>query len=70
MKEGNAENAEGYRDGRNPDAPLPSANRSHSYRHSFAVGRAELESKGKATRAPPEELHRMADEAEEKDASA
>lgn len=33
---------EGYRDGRDPDAPEPSANRSASYRHSFAVGRAEL----------------------------
>ena len=33
---------EGYRDGRDPDAPEPSANRSHAYRHSFAVGRAEL----------------------------
>jgi hypothetical protein len=34
--------AEGYRDGRDPDCPEPSENRSHSYRHSFAVGRAEL----------------------------
>lgn len=40
---------EGYRDGRNPDSPEPSANRSHSYRHSFAVGRAEL--KGNPIRA-------------------
>lgn len=36
---------EGYRDGRDPDAPKPSANRSHSYRHPFAVGRAELAGK-------------------------
>jgi hypothetical protein len=34
---------DGYRDGRDPDAPEPSANRSHAYRHSFAVGRAEIE---------------------------
>jgi hypothetical protein len=35
----------GYLDGRNPDEPEPSANRSHSYRHSFAVGRAEIANK-------------------------
>lgn len=35
---------EDYRDGRDPDSPEPSANRSHSYRYSFAVGRAELRS--------------------------
>lgn len=34
--------AAGYSDGRNPDAPEPSANRSHAYRHSFEVGRAEI----------------------------
>lgn len=33
----------GYMDGRNLDAPEPSANRSHCYRHSFAIGRAEVE---------------------------
>jgi hypothetical protein len=32
----------GYFDGRNPLSPEPSANRSHCYRHSFAVGRAEI----------------------------
>ena len=32
---------EGYRDGRDLDAPWPSANRSACYRHSFEVGRAE-----------------------------
>ena len=31
---------EGYFDGRDPDSPQPSANRSHAYRHSWAVGRA------------------------------
>jgi len=33
---------EGYFDGRDPDCPEPRDNRSHCYRHSFAVGRAEL----------------------------
>lgn len=32
----------GYRDGGDPNAPEPSANRSHAYRHSFEVKRAEL----------------------------
>jgi hypothetical protein len=31
----------GYMDGRDMDSPEPSANRSHSYRHGFRVGRAE-----------------------------
>jgi hypothetical protein len=44
-----AEFSEGYSDGRDRDAPEPSANRSHAYRHSFWVGRAELA--GKPTRA-------------------
>ena len=35
------EHAEGYRDGRDLDAPWPSTNRSAEYRHSFEVGRAE-----------------------------
>ena len=34
--------ADGYRDGRDKFAPEPSDNRSAAYRHSFAVGRAEL----------------------------
>lgn len=32
----------GYCDGRDAEAPEPSANRSAAYCHSFAVGRAEL----------------------------
>ena len=56
--------AEGYSDGRDPDAPEPSANRSHAYRHSFAVGRAEL-----ANRPLPAAQSRIAAaEAEQKDA--
>ncbi len=33
------EMVEGYRDGRNPDNPEPSQNRSNSYKHGFANGR-------------------------------
>jgi hypothetical protein len=33
------EMTQGYRDGLNPDAPEPSDNRSHSYRHGFRMGR-------------------------------
>lgn len=36
------EATQGYMDGRNPDAPDPSANRSFVYRHSFMVGRDEI----------------------------
>jgi len=43
MTEGMDEWAEGYRDGRNPNAPEPGANRDPSYIHSFRVGRAELD---------------------------
>lgn len=32
----------GYFDGRDPHCPEPSDNRSTCYRHSFAVGRAEI----------------------------
>lgn len=38
---------EGYRDGRNPESPEPSANRSHSYRHGFANGRDDLAGKAR-----------------------
>lgn len=33
---------EGYRDGRNPDSPEPSDNRSRAYRHGFQSGRDDL----------------------------
>jgi len=35
------ERLQGYIDGADPDAPEPSANRSASYRHGFAVRRAD-----------------------------
>ena len=38
----NAEMIEGFRDGYDLDAPEPSANRSHSYRHGFANGRDDV----------------------------
>lgn len=57
---------EGYRDGRDADAPDPSANRSHAYRHSFAVGRAEI-----ARRPIPAAVSRLsAVQAEQRDAAA
>ena len=37
----NEDMIEGYMDGYELDAPEPSANRSHSYRHGFSVARAE-----------------------------
>lgn len=41
--------SEGYRDGRNPDSPEPSTNRSHSYRHGFANGRDDMNKRPRAT---------------------
>lgn len=34
---------QGYMDGRDRDCPTPSSNRSERYKHSFAVGRAEID---------------------------
>lgn len=34
---------DGYTDGRDPSSPEPNANRSERYKHSFNVGRAEIE---------------------------
>jgi hypothetical protein len=42
MADNGHEFMDGYFDGRDPTSPEPSANRSHCYRHSFAVGRAEI----------------------------
>jgi hypothetical protein len=41
QKQANADMIEGYLDAYDLDAPEPSANRSHSYRHGFALGRSE-----------------------------
>lgn len=40
-KPANDEMVQGYMDGYDLNAPEPYANRSHSYRHGFAVGRSE-----------------------------
>lgn len=67
-KEGVVTDAEfvaGYRDGRDPNSPEPSDNRSHRYRHSFMVGRAEIVGKPIAAGAS----RRSAADAEMKDAS-
>lgn len=42
-KPANEEMVQGYMDGYDLNSPEPSANRSHSYRHGFMVGRAEKE---------------------------
>lgn len=55
---------EGYNDGRNPDSPEPSANRSDSYRHGFQNGRDDLRNQ---PRAGARELRRQGDEAIAKD---
>jgi hypothetical protein len=38
----NDEMVEGYRDGTRKDSPEPSSNRTRSYRHGFANGRADI----------------------------
>ncbi len=43
--------AEGYRDGRDPDSPQPSFNRSRSYRHGFQSGRDDLAKRTSASAA-------------------
>ena len=64
----NDEMVEGYMDGFDPDTPEPSANRSHSYRHGFANGRADRERR--SAFGSYSEAIRCADEAMQKDASA
>lgn len=65
QKPANEEMVEGYMDGYDLDAPAPSENRSHSYRHGFMVGRAE-KTKGEPA-APWQKLAELADEAMAKD---
>ncbi len=40
---------EGYRDGGDPDAPEPGANRGGAYAHGFANGRDDLRGKPRAS---------------------
>lgn len=61
VKPANAEMVEGFLDGYDLNAPEPSSNRSHSYRHGFRNGRAD-----KIHSPRPEsfdEILRLADEA-------
>lgn len=58
--------ANGYLDGRDKDAPEPNANRSHSYRHGFMVGRNELKKPFKPL-GPFEQVEAWANEALQKD---
>jgi hypothetical protein len=61
----NDEMVQGYLDGRDPNAPEPSANRSASYRHGFRNGRDEI------LKLPPrasfEKVSAMAEEADAQD---
>jgi hypothetical protein len=58
------EMVEGYLDGRNPDNPEPSDNRSRAYRHGFQSGRDDLSRKPSA---PYDVRVRQADEILRKD---
>ena len=53
------EMVEGYLDGRNPNNPEPSANRSRAYRHGFQSGRDDL---AKKLSAPYSERRKQAEE--------
>ena len=55
---------QGYRDGREPNSPEPSDNRSHRYRHGFANGRDDL---NRSPRASADVLREVARAAEIKD---
>ena len=62
----NQEMIGGYLDGRDPDSPEPSANRSHSYRHGFIAGRADLNQECQHSF---DQMQKMADAAMDADAS-
>jgi hypothetical protein len=64
----NNEMVEGYMDGFDLNNPEPSSNRSHSYRHGFANGRADKRQTSRGYTF--EELEHMADEAMDKDNQA
>lgn len=48
MSRAEDEMVEGYTDGRKPDNPEPSSNRSRAYRHGFQSGRDDLSKKPSA----------------------
>lgn len=64
----NDEMVDGYTDGLDLSSPEPSANRSHSYRHGFANGRADRMRRSRGLFAA--ELRRLADVAMEADRNA
>ena len=64
----NADMIEGYLDGFKLDTPEPSGNRSFSYRHGFANGRADKTGKWRGYTL--EQLDEMADEAMRLDGAA
>jgi hypothetical protein len=66
-KPANEEMVQGYIDGFNLDDPAPSENRSESYRHGFANGRADKT--GKSRGLSFDELTKLADLAMQKDAA-
>lgn len=55
-----ADMVEGYRDGRDPNCPEPSSNRSRSYIHGFRNGRDDLRGRPRATAQELRELAEMA----------
>lgn len=65
----NDEMVQGFRDGYDLDAPEPSENRSHSYRHGFKAGRNDKLPYGEGPfhGISADEVNRMADEAMAKD---
>lgn len=64
----NAEMVEGFRDGYDLNAPEPSDNRSHSYRHGFKAGRNDrMSGNGPFRGLSFSEVTAMANEAMEKD---
>ena len=65
VRPANQEMIDGFMDGYDLTCPEPSENRSHSYRHGFANGRADKT----GIRRPYtfDQIERMADEAMEKD---
>ena len=58
------EMVEGYRDGLDRNAPEPSKNRSYSYHHGFANGRADITLTGRAVAS---DLRIMAEQAIDRD---
>jgi hypothetical protein len=65
----NEEMVQGFRDGYDLNAPEPSGNRSHSYRHGFKAGRNDRMPYGEGPffGISPDDVVRMAEEAMARD---